>query len=285
MVCRTLRQPRSTVYARRRRTTTTPPARTLRKRGPKTAISDAELLEAIRLDIQESPFVSEGHRKIWARLKRKKLAAGKARVLKIMRENNLLSPHRSRCAPEPHDNTIVTDAPNLMWGTDGTQVQTVLDGTIHIFAVIEHWNAECLGFHLAQKADRFAALEPIKQAVRAIYGSLESNIASGLALRLDHGTQYTSHDFQAQIKSWGMRPSFAFVRQPETNGVSERFMRTYKEQVCYGNIFQTKEELYEATRKFIETYNREWRLEKLGFQSPLEYRHAHSGKPLDEKAA
>ncbi len=257
----------------------------LQKRGPKTAISDEDLLLAIRLDIEASPFISEGHRKVWARLKRKGMAVSKHRVLRIMREHDLLSPHRSRQPKENHDGTIITDAPNLMWGTDGTQVQTVLDGTIHLFAVIEHWNAECLGFHLSKKADRFAALDPVRQAVRSLYGSLEKDIAKGLLLRLDHGTQYTSDDFQTQIAGWGIRPSFAFVRQPETNGVSERFMRTYKEQVCYGNIFQTKEELYEATRKFVETYNQEWRLEKLGFKSPLEYRHQKTQNPLDDQAA
>ena len=46
-----------------------------------------------------------------------------------MREGGLLSPHRARPRPaETHDRRIVTDAPNVMWATCGTQIATVRDG-------------------------------------------------------------------------------------------------------------------------------------------------------------
>ena len=48
----------------------------------------------------------------------------------------------------------------------------------------------------------------------------------GLSLRMDHGTQYLSDHFQNQLKYWGISPSFAFIEQPQTNGVAERFIRT-----------------------------------------------------------
>jgi transposase InsO family protein len=49
-------------------------------------------------------------------------------------------------------------------------------------------------------------------------------------LRMDHGSQYTSDDFRNQLKFWGDTASFAFVAEPQTNGVAERFNRTLKEQ-------------------------------------------------------
>jgi putative transposase len=45
-----------------------------------------------------------------------------------------------------------------------------------------------------------------------------------------------------------MTPSYAFVAQPETNGVIERLFRTFKEQVVYGRVFQTIEEVPDAAR-------------------------------------
>ena len=81
-----------------------------------------------------------------------------------MRENQLLSPYRGRQGhPDPHDGTIVTEAPNLMWGTDGTKVFTLEDGWVWVFAAVEHWNAECVGWHVTKHGDRYAALEPISQ--------------------------------------------------------------------------------------------------------------------------
>ena len=54
---------------------------------------------------------------------------------------------------------------------------------------------------------------------------------------MDHGTQYLSDHFLQQIRYWGIRPSFGFVEEPETNGVVERENRTLKEQAIYGRVF------------------------------------------------
>ena len=77
-----------------------------------------------------------------------------------------------------------------------------------------------------------------------------------------------SEDFQRQVKAWGMTPSYAFVAQPETNGVIERLFRTFKEQVVYGRIFQTIKEVRDAVRAFVARYNTEWLVEKNGLVSP-----------------
>ncbi|TVS00781.1 MAG: hypothetical protein EA406_00190 [Rhodospirillales bacterium] len=77
-----------------------------------------------------------------------------------------------------------------------------------------------------------------------------------------------SEDFQRQVKAWGMTPSYAFVAQPETNGVIERLFRTFKEQVVHGRIFQTIDEVRDAVRAFVARYNTEWLVEKNGLVSP-----------------
>ena len=69
-----------------------PPAK---RRGPKPAISDQALLVAI--DLEASPWEGEGYRKVWARLRVcRDIRVARKRVLRLMRENNLLSPHRCR---------------------------------------------------------------------------------------------------------------------------------------------------------------------------------------------
>lgn len=95
---------------------------------------------------------------------------------------------------------------------------------------------------------------------------------------MDHGTQYTSDHFLKQIRFWGITPSFAFVAEPETNGVAERFNRTLKEQAVYGRIFATVEDVRAAVDEFVTRYNAHWRLEKLAFQTPLEARQAALSK-------
>ncbi len=76
-----------------------------------------------------------------------------------------------------------------------------------------------------------------------------------------------------------MTPSYAFVGQPETNSVIERFFRTLKEQLLWVRHFSTVEELRQALLAFKETYNREWLIARLGYRSPAQARQAFSVRP------
>ncbi len=85
-----------------------------------------------------------------------------------------------------------------MWGTDGSRIPTVKHGWVWLFTAVKHWNGECMGWHVRERGDRYAALEPIGQGPRHVFGSLEADAARGLALRMDHGTQYLSDHFANQ---------------------------------------------------------------------------------------
>jgi putative transposase len=279
-VCRVLDIPRSTIYAQERRQAANVVPLHRARRGPKPKVSDADLLAAIRADLAASPFTGEGHRKVWARLRiLQDIRVGRSRVLRLMRENALLSPYRRpQGAPVVHDGTITTDRPNAMWGTDGIRSETVEDGWVWVFSAVDHYDACCVGIHAVKIGNRFAALQPIAQGLKAEFGATGADAGRGLSLRMDNGTQYTADDFLNQVKFWGIAPSFAFVAEPQTNGVAERFNRTLKEQAIHGRIFKNVEEVRAAVTAFKDRYNRHWRLEKLGFMSPLEARQAYAMK-------
>ena len=101
-----------------------------------------------------------------------------------------------------------------------------------------------------------------------LYGSTAAGAARGLALRMDHGSQYLSDHFTNQIKFWGIQPSYAFVAEPQTNGVAERFNRTLKEQIIHGRIYRNIAELRDAVRDFVELYNAQWIVEKKRLPEP-----------------
>ena len=92
------------------------------KRGPRTAVSDAEVVAEIRTVLAACPFHGEGYRKVRARLAHRGYALSGKRVLRLMRANGLLAPRRlgPPNGNPAHDGTIITDRPDVMWGTDGT---------------------------------------------------------------------------------------------------------------------------------------------------------------------
>ena len=268
--CQALGVPRSTLYAARARAKQAPPRQ---KRGPKTAWSDAELTDHIRAVLVRSPFVGEGYRKVWARLRLAGIRTSKGRVLRLLRTAGLLAPTRvgQPHGPKAHDGTIIPERPDAMWGTDATSSLTD-EGTATIFVTIDHYTAECVGVHAARRGTRFEALEPLRQGVRHYFGSYREEVAAGLTLRHDHGSQFMSETFQDELRFLGIASSPAFVREPEGNGCAERFIRTLKEQLLWVEHFATVEELRQALLAFRERYNREWLIGRHGHRSPAAVR-------------
>ena len=60
---------------------------------------------------------------------------------------------------------------------------------------------------------------------------------------------------------------------------AERWNRTLKEQAIYGRVFQRLDDGRAAVADFVERYNQSWRLEKLGYQTPIEAREAYELRP------
>ncbi|WP_419160971.1 transposase [Candidatus Palauibacter sp.] len=271
--------PRSSVYALR---SAPGGAAQPGKRGPKTEWSDEELVVEIRTVLSESPFVGEGHRKVRARLAAKGIRAGKNRVLRLMRENGLLAPVR-RGHPRgdrSHGGRIRTDRPDELWGTDAARFWTRVEGWCWFFGAVDHCVTDVVGWHVAKKGDRWAALEPVRQGVRAHMGGFGKVIASGLGLRHDWGSQYRAKAFQAEIKWLGIRSTPAYVGEPECNGVAERFIRTLKEECIYLNDFETLEQARDVIGAFVERYNSGWLLQRHGYLTP-----ARAREKLSRRAA
>jgi hypothetical protein len=139
-----------------------------RKRpGPLGAMSDKDLVAEIRQLLQDSPFHGEGYRKLWARLRFAGIRTSRRRVLRLMREHGLLAHQRAGRSrgSRAHDGKITTERVDVMWGTDLTSVMTG-EGQAAVFIAVDHCSAECVGLHASRSADRFEALEPVRQGVR-----------------------------------------------------------------------------------------------------------------------
>src|SRR6202049_5220774 len=99
------------------------------------------------------------------------------RVLRLMRQNNLLAPARvgSPRGPRNHDGTIIPETIDTMWGTDLTATFTG-EGPAAVFIAVDHCSAECVGVHAHSRATRFEALGPIRQVGRRHFGGFAANI-------------------------------------------------------------------------------------------------------------
>ena len=291
-VCQLWEVPRSTVYERRARASR--PVQPAAKRGPKQAWTDAALTERIRAVLTNSPFLGEGYRKAWARLRLSGVRTSNGRVLRLMREAGLLAPTwvGRRRGPRSHDGTITTERPDEMWGTDATACLTTREGNATVFIAVDHCTQECVGIHAARPGTRFEALEPLRQGLREHFAGYAAGIASHAAALLSAGAaprprrtptgylsracatgRFGSH-FQGELSFLGIRSSPSFVAAPEGNGCAERFIRTLKEQLLWVETFETVEQLRLALLAFKDRYNQAWLVERHGHRTPAAVRQA-----------
>ncbi|NBQ34816.1 MAG: IS3 family transposase [Gammaproteobacteria bacterium] len=247
-----------------------------KKRGPKTEQSDDEIARMAREVLNESPFSGEGHRKVRAMLAIRGIHVGKNRILRIMRQNKLLAPTRNcrKGTKKVHDGKITTSTPNECWGGDITEVMTQDDGKVYIFDLIDHCTSEVLAAYVTTVGNRFSAITSLHQAINSECGPVSKDVARGITLRLDHGSQFTSKRYVNEAKHLGFNLSYSYVAQPQCNGVIERWHRTLKEQLLWTKSWKNLEEVQESVQAFVETYNEHWMLEKHGYLSPRGFKRS-----------
>jgi putative transposase len=276
-LCRLLEVPKSSFYEYRRQRREAQVLRERKDSGPKKELDDAELLVKVREVLWASPFHTEGYKKVRIRLKKKGIKAAKHRVLRVMRQAGLLSPQRTeQKAKKKHEGTIIPKTINEIWGTDGTMFGTETGQLLWLFAVVDHFSDEVLGWHIVEvgQGTRWAALEPVKQGLRKVCGAVAKGVGGEIAVRHDWGPQYTAKDFKKELEYWGLANSPALMHEPETNGVIERFFRTLKEECLWIERFRDAAHAREVVGRWMETYNREWLIERNGYRTPREVRES-----------
>lgn len=266
LVCQTWAVPRSTIYWQKTH------SKSSARRGPQGPHTDAEILNAIRDFLEHSPFHGEGYRKVHAALRAKGVRTAPKRIMRIMRENGMQAAKRvgKSHGSKAHDGNITTARINDMWGTDMTTTLTVKEGTASIFFAIDHCSLELVGIHAANRGTRFEALEPLRQGVARNFDVYGPGSAQGLTLRHDHGSQFISHTFQSELSFLGMKSSPSYVKEPQGNGIAERFVRTLKENLLWIRHFETVEELRLALLEFQEIYNNQWMIGRHGYKTPAQ---------------
>ena len=137
---------------------------------------------------------------------------------------------------------------------------------------MEHANSEVVGIHASRSANRFEALEPVRQGVHRCFGAIAPGVARGLKLRHDHGSNYMSGDFQDEIECLGIEASPSFVREPEGNGVAERFIRTLKENLLWVRPSTPSKSCEPRSSSSPTRYNETWLVARHGYRTPAQVR-------------
>ena len=235
----------------------------------------------LRSEIQgislEFPFY--GYRRITKELHRREIAANHKRVLRMMREDNLLcrrkrafkpvttqSDHSCKIYPNLAKELEVTGL-NQLWVSDITYIR-MPNGFIYLAAIEDVFSRKCIGWSLGNDIDARLALDALEMALekRKVLGF------DSLVHHSDRGVQYASDVYVQMLTEHGIHLSMSRSGNPYDNAFAESFNKTLKVEEVYINEYETFEDAYKNIKHFIElVYNKKRLHSSIGYIPPEEF--------------
>jgi len=237
---------------------------------------DADLRDAIqRIAIKDRHY---GYRRITWELRREGRIVNAKRVLRLMRDDNLLSlrakPYVPRTTDSRYNFRIV---PNLLrgltpsgldqiWVADITYVR-LLDGFVYLAVILDAFSRRAIGWALEDHLEASLASTALEMAITA-----RSKPLTDLIHHSDRGVQYTSNDYIERLERVGARTSMSRPANPYDNAKAESFMKTLKVEEINGKNYRCIEEARNNIARFIDqNYNSQRLHSAIGYQPPVEF--------------
>ena len=217
-----------------------------------------------------------GYRRITAELHRRGVGANRERVLRLMREDNLLilrkrrfvhttnSDHRLPIYPNLVPELIVTGCDQL-WVSDITYIR-LLREFIYLAVILDAFSRRCIGWALERHLEAELALSALRMAFET------RAVTEGLVHHSDRGVQYASLDYTNLLKEHGIRISMSRRGNAYDNAQAESFLKTLKYEEVYLREYETMAEARDCIGHFLEAvYNQKRLHSALGYLPPVEF--------------
>jgi transposase InsO family protein len=182
-----------------------------------------------------------------------------------MKKYNSFRGEAGRTAPNLLERNFKTDAPNQKWVTDVTEFS--LFGTkLYLSPIIDLFNGEVVAYDLSYHPNLKQVTNMLEQAFAKIPDG------TGLILHSDQGWQYQHKHYQKMLENKGVRQSMSRKGNCHDNSVMENFFGIMKQEMYYGNVYYSFDELKHAIENYIDYYNKKRIKQKLGWLSPVNYK-------------
>jgi len=233
-----------------------------------------------------------GYRRITALLRRDAWVINHKRVLRLMREDNLLCLRKPLFRPATTDSRhgwrvwpnlarhLVPTAVNQLWVADITYVR-LAEAFVYLAVILDAFSRKVVGWAMADHLRAELALEALAMALER-----RPVVSGALVHHSDRGVQYACGDYIARLEAVGILPSMSRIACPYDNAMAESFMKTLKQEEVNGADYRDLTHATTEIGTFIEqVYNRQRLHSALAYRSPDEYEEITLGPAAQQPLA
>lgn len=259
-------------------------------RTHRTPKDDASLLAELRQEIAQLP--SYGYRRACALVNRQRTAAGEARVnpkrvYRVMAQAGLLLPKapRRRQSARTHEGTVSVTSSDLRWCSDGLEIKCDSGQTVTATFAKDCCDREVMAWRAWE--GKGLPGEPVREmlieAVERRFGAVEA-VPAGHRLEFlsDNGGAYIAADTRALARSLGLQPINTPVCSPQSNGMAESFVNTFKRDYVARMDLRDAQTVLAQLPAAFEHFNEVHPHSSLKMRSPREFRRQRAAQARQE---
>jgi len=221
-------------------------------------------------------FPRYGYRRVTKQLQRQGWTVNHKRVLRMMRENDLICRVRRRGVRTTDSDHSYSVFPNLIkdlfivsvnevWVSDITYIR-ISTAFVYLAVILDLYSRKVIGYYLSRHIDTNLALSALRMAIRG------RNPAPGCIHHSDQGVQYASSEYVKELQRYGFQISMARKGDPYENAVCESFIKTLKDEEVYLWEYKSIEDAGQRITHFIsDVYNEKRLHSSLGYCPPNEF--------------
>ena len=234
---------------------------------------DSEVLAEIKLILKKRP--SYGYKRVTAMINKNREISSdkrvnKKRIYRVMDINGLLLKKEKVKRNHQKTGEIITLHSNTRWCSDGFEIHCFNGEKVYVAFTLDCHDREALSYVAKPRPLLATDIQEL------MIGSVESRFSDlktprEIQFLSDRGSIYRAKN-TVQLGRWlGLKSCFTAAYSPQSNGMSEAFVRTIKRDYVYVSDCFDTESVLKILPDWFEDYNHVAPHSGLGMKSPVEY--------------
>lgn len=236
---------------------------------------DLEVAGQIRVIVDRRP--TYGYRRITSLLNKARRATGLSavnhkRVYRLMKINSwLLTRHTARVQGRAHDGKVIVMTSNIRWCSDAFEITCWNGDKVRVVFTLDACDREIISWGASGETGVSGAMvrDMMLEAVERRFSAIHT--PHTIEYLTDNGSCYIAKETRDFALSLGLKPCFTPVRSPESNGMAESFVKTFKRDYASINPLPDKETVIQSLHRWFEDYNENHPHSGLKWQSPRDF--------------